>query len=64
MKFCTSAGIPCEELNPDRYFKKGMCDGVIIPVLFEPLVRTSRATIPENESHIFRRFGATLGSIT
>ena len=27
---------------------------VIIPVLFEPPVRTLRATIPENESHIFR----------
>ena len=28
--------------------------GVIIPGLFEPPVRTLRATIPENESHIFR----------
>ena len=27
---------------------------VIIPELFEPPVRTLRATIPENESHIFR----------
>ena len=27
---------------------------LIIPVLFEPPVRTLRATIPENESHIFR----------
>ncbi len=26
--FCEAAGIPCEELNPDTYFKKGMCDGV------------------------------------
>ena len=25
--FCAAAGIPCEELNPDRYFKEGMCDG-------------------------------------
>lgn len=30
MKFCTSAGIPCEELNPNRYFKKGMCDGAFL----------------------------------
>ena len=30
IKFCTSAGIPCEELNPDRYFKKGMCDGAFL----------------------------------
>lgn len=29
-KFCVSAGIPCEELNPDRYFKKGMCDGAFL----------------------------------
>ena len=26
--FCKAAGIPCEELNPETYFKKGMCDGV------------------------------------
>ena len=32
----------------------GEIDGVIIPGLFEPPVRTLRATIPENESHIFR----------
>ena len=25
--FCRAAGIPCEELNPDAYFKEGMCDG-------------------------------------
>lgn len=25
--FCLAAGIPCEELCPDTYFKKGMCDG-------------------------------------
>lgn len=29
-------------------------DSLIIPGLFEPPVRTLRATIPENESHIFR----------
>ena len=29
-------------------------DKMIIPGLFEPPVRTLRATIPENESHIFR----------
>ena len=27
---------------------------MIIPGLFEPPVRTLRATIPENESHLFR----------
>lgn len=31
-----------------------ICSGVIIPGLSEPPVRTLRATIPENESHIFR----------
>jgi len=31
-----------------------LTDEVIIPGLFEPPVRTLRATIPENESHIFR----------
>ncbi len=25
--FCAAADIPCEELCPDSYFKKGMCDG-------------------------------------
>ena len=33
--------------TPDIY-------NLIIPGLFEPPVRTLRATIPENESHIFR----------
>lgn len=28
--FCNAAGIPCEELNPDRFFKKDMCDGVFL----------------------------------
>lgn len=28
--FCNSAGIMCEELNPDRYFKPGMCDGAFL----------------------------------
>lgn len=30
MKFCRAAGIPCEELNPERYFRKGMCDGAFL----------------------------------
>ena len=25
--FCAAAGIPCEELHPERFFRKGMCDG-------------------------------------
>lgn len=29
-KFCNAAGIPCEELNPSRFFKDGMCDGVFL----------------------------------
>lgn len=29
-KFCKSANIPCEELNPTSYFKDGMCDGVFM----------------------------------
>lgn len=26
-KFCRAANIPCEELPPERFFKRGMCDG-------------------------------------
>ena len=29
-KFCDAAGIRCEEVNPERYFKKGMCDGAFL----------------------------------
>ena len=29
-KFCEAANIPCEPLNPDKYFKKGMCDGAFL----------------------------------
>lgn len=28
--FCKSAGIPCEELHPRRFFKDHMCDGVFL----------------------------------
>lgn len=30
INFCKAANIPCEELNPNRYFKKGMCDGAFL----------------------------------
>lgn len=29
-KFCDAASIPCEELNPSRFFKDGMCDGAFL----------------------------------
>lgn len=29
-KFCEAAQIPCEELCPDSFFKKGMCDGAFL----------------------------------
>lgn len=29
-KFCKAAGIPCEELTPEKFFKKGMCDGAFL----------------------------------
>ena len=28
--FCKAANIPCEELHPDRFFRKGMCDGTFL----------------------------------
>lgn len=28
--FCKAANIPCEELHPERFFKKGMCDGAFM----------------------------------
>ena len=28
--FCYAANIPCEELHPERFFKKGMCDGAFL----------------------------------
>lgn len=29
-EFCRAAGIPCEELHPERFFKPGMCDGAFL----------------------------------
>lgn len=29
-KFCDAAEIPCEELNPGRFFKNNMCDGAFL----------------------------------
>ena len=28
--FCSAASIPCEEVNPDKYFKPDMCDGCFL----------------------------------
>lgn len=28
--FCKAAGIPCEEICPEKFFQKGMCDGAFI----------------------------------
>lgn len=28
--FCIEAGIPCEKLNPDRFFKSNQCDGAFL----------------------------------
>jgi len=30
LKFCRDAGIPCEPLSVDRYFKEGSCDGAFL----------------------------------
>ena len=29
-KFCRAAAIPCEELNPNKFFKQGICDGAFM----------------------------------
>lgn len=29
-RFCERAGIPCEELHPERFFKRKMCDGAFL----------------------------------
>jgi len=29
-KFCESANIPCEEVNPSKFFKDCMCDGAFV----------------------------------
>jgi len=29
-RFCKAAGIPCEELHPERFFKSRMCDGAFL----------------------------------
>lgn len=30
LAFCSAAGIPCEELHPERFFRPGMCDGAFL----------------------------------
>lgn len=29
-KFCDAAGVYCEEVHPETFFKKGLCDGVFV----------------------------------
>ena len=49
-KPCISVMATWKSMSPETERASSM----IIPGLFEPPVRTLRATIPENESHIFR----------
>ena len=30
MSFCKAAGIPCEEIHPQKFFKQNMCDGAFL----------------------------------
>lgn len=30
LKFCQNAGIRCDEINPERYFHRGLCDGAFL----------------------------------
>lgn len=30
IKFCKNAGIRCDEINPERYFRRGLCDGAFL----------------------------------
>ena len=30
MQFCEAANIPCEEICPEKFFQKGMCDGAFL----------------------------------
>ena len=59
VNFCKTVNQILEENIMDKNYKpitsmKEVPEQLIIPGLFEPPVRTLRATIPENESHIFR----------
>ena len=52
--YCRVSTDKADQLNSLEAQKEFFSEYMIIPVLFEPPVRTLRATIPENESHIFR----------
>lgn len=30
MRFCNTANIPCEEINPNKFFRKGTCEGAYL----------------------------------
>lgn len=49
-----NANVSVEELKQQLLQDKEFLQKMIIPGLSEPPVRTLRATIPENGSHIFR----------
>lgn len=66
-KFCEHAGIHCEGLSPDSYFKDGMCDGAFMTkeytydamILKEYFVKEL-----EKFSNVTIRYGARIQSIT
>ena len=43
-----------EERKAKKYTQRELADKLIIPGISEPPARTLRATVPENERHIFR----------
>ncbi len=66
MNFCKAAGIKCEELNSNRFFKDGMCDGAFLTREYTydaKFLRDYFLTQIENYKNVTIKFGADITGI-
>lgn len=64
--FCKAAGIKCEELNANRYFKNGMCDGAFLTREYTydaKILRDYFLEEIEKLKNVSIRFGTTITAI-
>lgn len=66
-EFCNAAFIPCVELKPDNFFKKGMCDGAFLTreYTFDALILRDYylAKLAEHKDNVVIEYGVQITSI-
>ena len=66
-KFCDAGGIKCEELNPNRFFRQGMCDGAFLTKEYTfdaDLLRSYFVEQLQTYNNIEVKYGANISEIS